>query len=115
MNLNSNLFTNVPTVKNAGNLYLLKMNDNPIENMINITLYTSLQYLYLTNTNISTISHTIDKLQKLVELCMNNNKLFFLPTNLTFLEVQNNLISSRDKEEIRKRFNQFKPNVILYI
>ena len=121
MDLDSNSFTEVPIVKNSGNLYSLRMSNNPIKNMLSITSYTSLQFLYLANTNISSIPHTIDKLQKLEYLYMNNNKLFFLPTNLLNLPelrtlyVENNLFSSSDKQTFQSRFNQSNPNVTLYI
>ncbi len=121
LNLEHNLFTDIPTLKNSDNLRSLYMSHNPIKNMVAITSYTSLQTLYLHNTNISSIPHTIDKLQQLEYLGLSDNKLFFLPTNilnlpkLKSLNIQNNLFLETDKQTYKNRFNQSNPDVTLYI
>jgi len=89
--------------------------------MLTITTYTNLQCLYLQNTNISSVPHNIDKLQKLEYFYLNNNKLSSLPTNilnlpnLQIFNIQNNLFPSSDIQIFQSRFNQTNPNITLYV
>jgi len=121
MTLAFNLFTDVPVIKNSKSLYWLQMTNNPVKNMLTITTYTNLQCLYLQNTNISSVPHNIDKLQKLEYFYLNNNKLSSLPTNilnlpnLQIFNIQNNLFPSSDIQIFQSRFNQTNPNITLYV
>ena len=117
--LDSNLFTEIPTLNTSDGLYLLQMTNNPLKNMLKITLHVNLRYLYLDNTTLSSIPATIDRLKRLEVLYLSNNKLFYLPTNmltltkLRWVDIQSNLFSSDDIQAFRTQFNTSIPTMVL--
>lgn len=119
LELNHNLFTDIPTLKTPSTLRYLFMDHNPLKNMLKITSHTNLYWVSLKNTTLSSIPPTIDRLQKLYYLDLSDNKLFYLPTNilnlvnLRHLLIRNNLFTSGDIETFKTRFNMTHPSMTL--
>jgi len=121
MDLENNLFNEIPTIKNAENVADLYMSNNSLKNAVPITSYINLKRIDLRNTTLTFIPPNIDKLQKLICLYLSNNKLSHLPTNifnlpnLEYLAIKNNLFSPNDIKSIPKKFKKSYPNAELLI
>lgn len=119
LDLNDNLFNDIPTLNIPKNLHYLYMKNNPIKNILSITSHVNLQTLHLQNTTLSSIPATIDRLRNLDTLDLSNNKLFFLPTNilnmhkLKYLNIQNNSFSSSAIKIFKTEFKTSHPDMTL--
>jgi len=121
LNLNDNLFEEIPTIKNKDNVTLIYIGNNPLKNVASITSYTNLRAVSLKNTTLRSIPPNIDKLQNLEAIFLSDNKLSYIPTtilnlpNLEVLDISNNLFSANELESIREKFEKSYPNATLVI
>ena len=117
--LDRNLFTNLPVVTGSDNVHTLSMSHNPLKHVMQLSLFSGLQYLHLRNITISSIPPMIDKLKNLYYLDLSDNKLVYLPknilklANLRHLYLQRNLFPTDELTTIRREFNTSMANCSL--
>jgi Leucine-rich repeat (LRR) protein len=121
LDLEDNLFNYIPMTKKGEKLRFLTMSRNPLKTIGSILFYNNLEGIYFQNTMLTSIPPGIDKLQKLLEIDLSNNKLSHLPTNilnlphLEHLDIRQNLLSPNNIESIRKEFKKSHPKLELDI
>jgi Leucine-rich repeat (LRR) protein len=120
LSLEINLLDEIPISKKPENLELLDISYNPLKNAVPLLSYNNLEIIFITDTTITSIPSSIDKLQNLTHFDMALNRISHLPTtilNLPHLEHMNiskNLLSPNDIESIRKEFNKSHPQLKLF-
>lgn len=114
-------FTELPTLTNPERLGKLSLDNNPIRQIGKIDSFINLRSLDLNNCSLSSIPPTIDRLQQLGRLSLNQNKLFYLPSNilrlasLMYVVISNNSFPTVELESIQQRFHSSLPNTTLII
>ena len=112
-------FTELPTLTNPDRLGKLSLDNNQLKHVAKLDSYINLRSLDLNNCTLSSIPPTIDRLQQLGRLSLNDNKLFYLPTNilrissLMYVDISNNSFPASELESIHRRFQISLPNTTL--
>jgi len=119
--LDDNLFTEIPAMIAAEDTTYLSISSNPLMHVEELSSFVGLQYLYLSNINMSSIPSNIGKLQNLMELDLSDNKLsslsgyiFELP-ELYLLRINDNLFSPDQIERMQTEFSKILPNLYLIV
>jgi Leucine-rich repeat (LRR) protein len=121
LTLQNNNFTELPTLTTPETLQYLSIDNNPLKHIMPISSFINLENLQLSNTPITFIPPTIEKLQNLRWLYLSYTKLSYLPQNilkltkLIRLYAQGNLFDTNELSFIRQKFNQTLPNCTLYL
>jgi internalin A len=121
LHLYKNQFTQIPTSELPGNLRMLNMNYNPVENMDIITTYVNMTDLRLSQTKIPSIPEGISELQYLSFLDVSFGQLTNVPETISkipklqFLVIYGNKITDEVVGAIKANFSSNRPTVNLLI
>lgn len=121
LHLYKNSFTQIPTSEEPGNLRMLNMNYNPMENMDIITTFVNMTDLRLSVTKIPSIPEGISELNYLSFLDVSLGQLTNVPETiyklprLQFLVIYGNQFPAQAVDAIKGEFSANRPTVNLLI
>lgn len=121
LDLTANSLTEVPVLKNKEHLQFLSLDSNPLKNVEFMVNYPNLQYISLYHTGLTSLPASIDNLQELQQLLINDNQLMDLSVGifnmpkLQYLGANNNLFTPEYIESIKQIFKQYHPTTYIYI
>jgi len=119
--LDDNLLTDIPLLIEPEYLRYLSISSNPLKHVRELSSFVGLEQLHLSNTTISSIPSSIDKLQDLMELDLCYNKLSYLPENifnlpeLSALDISDNYFSADEIETMQTKFSTLRPDMTLIV
>ncbi len=120
LHLDTNLFHEIPISKKPENLEFLELSYNPLKNAVPILSYNNLTGLFISDTMITSIPSSIDKLRNLKYFDIARNRISYLPTiilnlpNLEYMNISENLLSPNDIQSIRSAFKKSHPQLLLF-
>lgn len=120
LQLARNRFNEMPKIEKKENLIYVSMSKNALKSFMPFMEYKNLEALFISNSSLTFIPSTIDKLQNLKYLALSRNNLSSLPTNvlnlpqLIVLDIRETLISKDNLQSIKKAFEKSHPALEIY-